>query len=215
MTNKKTRGNFGCQAARLVRLSRLFGSQEGLTKLNTPGKAKLGPAGNTVLFEFGRKRRGKMLQRGPGRLWGAPAARAGSWALPRGCGGGHWVPQNCLLAPPWLLFGVRAPSATAPGGLRAAGLRCAGCPQGPAPTPEPTGTQRGSEGEREPGRSGAASGRLQHPRPPAPPERRGLVLYLSHQVFLALGELGFAQFGLITARFGACCRCCLLFWCLW
>lgn len=104
MTNKKTRGNFGCQAARLVRLSRLFGSQEGLTKLNTPGKAKLGPAGNTLLFEFGRKRRGKMLQRGTGRLWGAPAARAGSWALPRGYGGGRWVPQNRLLAP---LFALR------------------------------------------------------------------------------------------------------------
>lgn len=54
------------KAARLVRLSRLFGSQEGPAKLNTPGKAELGPAGNAVLFRFGRKRRGKMLKKGAG-----------------------------------------------------------------------------------------------------------------------------------------------------
>lgn len=54
------------KAARLVRLSRLFGSREGPAKLNTPGKAELGPAGNAVFFQFGTKRRGKMLRKGVG-----------------------------------------------------------------------------------------------------------------------------------------------------
>lgn len=63
MTNKKTRGNFGCQAARLVRLSRLFAFQEGPSELNTPGKSKLGPSGNIVFLKFSKKCRGQLLKK--------------------------------------------------------------------------------------------------------------------------------------------------------
>lgn len=84
------------KAARLVRLSRLFGSQEGPAKLNTPGKAELGPAGNAVLFRFGRKRRGKVLKKGAGVPGVRPGPGPGLAPFPGGSGAGAGCPSASL-----------------------------------------------------------------------------------------------------------------------
>lgn len=82
------------KAARLVRLSRLFGSREGPAKLNTPGKAELGPAGNAVFFPIRDKVLGEDAEKGSGCPRGVPRAGVGvedgagtiPWGLRSGCG---------------------------------------------------------------------------------------------------------------------------------
>lgn len=74
----------------------MFGSQEGPAKLNTPGKAELGPAGNAVLFRFGRKRRGKMLKKGAGVPGVCLGLGPGLAPFPGGSGVGAGRPSASL-----------------------------------------------------------------------------------------------------------------------